>query len=160
MLLSLFASPAFAQTDNTPDFIMTLSTRQKVWDTRTPLTVNVAVKNRGRKRFYLGLKCDFGFGGVLETPEEYPVRYYIKWDKNQDEICHLEREDLIEIPARRTVNIKLTSIKVEKGGDVPWESHRPGNYRLMVRYGTSKVSPFKDVWLVATGTRQVTIRFK
>ena len=160
ILIGLFASTAFAQDGNSPDFVMTLSTRQKQWDTRTPLIVNVEIKNRGGKSFYLGLKCDFGFGGVLETPGEYPVRYYIKWDKNQDELCHLTRQDLIEIPAKRTVNIKLTSINVEKGGDVPWERHLPGNYRLMVLYGTSKMSSFKDVWLGATRTQYVRIRIK
>jgi hypothetical protein len=154
------ASTAFAQASRFPEFIMTLSTDQKNWDTSAPLTVNVAIKNLGRKSFYLGLKCNFGFEGLLDHARQTSVRYLIKWDKGRDELCALTRADLIRIPARRTVNFKLMSVKVVKLGDVSWESHPVGEYSLAVRYGTSKRAPFNDVWLGATGTQYLKVQVK
>ena len=86
------------------------------------------------------------------------VRYLIKWDKGSDEICQLKREDLIEIPAHKTVKLKLTSLSVQKMGEIPRSNHPVGVYHLLVRYDTSKASPFKELWLGGTRTQYMRIR--
>ena len=138
---------------------MRLSAKQRTWDSTGPLVVFVSIKNEG-KCFYISHKCGFGFQGYLYGPGKdlLEVRYLIKWDKSSDEICQLKGEDLIEIPAHKTVKLKLTSLSVQKLGTIPWSNHPVGVYRLLVSYDTPKAAPFKELWLGGTRTQYLRIR--
>jgi len=155
----LFASSVLAQESEYSNFTMQLSTKQRTWNSNDPLVVFVSIKNEG-KSFYISHKCRFGFQGYLDGPgkDALEVMYLIKWDKSSDEICQLKREDLIKIPANKTVKLKLTSLSVQKMGEIPRSNHPVGVYHLLVRYDTSKASPFKELWLGGTRTQYMRIR--
>lgn len=157
---SLFAPSAMAQGSEYSNFTMRLSTKQRTWNTTEPLIVFVSIRNAGKKSLYISHKCGFGFEGNLYGPgrDLLEVRYLIKWDKSSDGICELKREDLIKIPAHKTVKVKLTSLSVQQLGDIPWSNHPVGVYRLLISYGTPKATPFKELWLGATRTQYVRIR--
>ena len=156
----LFDSSALAQEREYPNFTMQLSTKQRAWNSNDPLVVFVSIRNEGKESFYISHKCRFGFEGYLYGPgnDLLEVRYLVKWDKSSDESCQLKTEDLIKIPAHKTVNLKLTSLSVQELGKIPWSNHPVGVYHLLVRYHTSKVAPFKELWLGGTRTQYVRIR--
>ena len=156
----LFASSALAQEREYSNFTMQLSTKQRTWNSTDPLIVFVSIRNAGKKSFYVSHKCGFGFQGYLDGPGKdlLEVRYLITWDKSSDEICQLKSDDLIKIPAHKTVKLKLTSRSVRKLGEIPWSNHPVGEYRLLVSYDTPKASPFKELLLGGNRTQYVRIR--
>src|SRR6266478_9777476 len=62
--------------------LITLESRQEVWDTSHPLEVDVKFENVGGRSEYIALKCGFGFQGNLTRSEgqSESLWYFIEWD--------------------------------------------------------------------------------
>ena len=143
------------------DFTMTLRVKNKVWDPSKPLVADVIVKNEGRRSLYIGYKCDFGFAGYLTRQRAgyETIRYEIRWDKSSEH-CTPRREDFIKVPAGKMVRVRLTSVAIKELGGNPWSDHAKGSYQLFVRYGTSKIAPFDQVFLGTSTTNRVRLNVK
>jgi len=150
-----------ARAQGAVDFTMTLKVKNKICDPSKPLVADVIVKNEGRKSFYIGYKCDFGFAGYLthRMGAYETIRYEIRWDKSSEH-CPPKREDFIKVPAGKAVRVRLTSVTIKELGDHPRSDHPKGSYLLLVRYGTSKIAPFDQVFLGTSATNKVRLYVK
>lgn len=134
-------------TATSQSFEIELRPKDKLWNSRRPLVLDVSFRNTGERSLRLNLRSAFQFYGFLEDDAGHV--FGIEWTPKGAERMP-RSDDYVEIPPGGTFLVTLTSTRVRSETAekmIPWRAHKPGLYTLYLQFASgSKTYLMPDQW--------------